>query len=142
MVRSAKPYQQYYPTAPGQSYLVEPEGGELNYDLAHKNPEKFYKHVMSQNLTKKQAKDHAGGTKVTTTQVKRKVGRILMLVLTKFVEAFRGKYTQAQLERAFNENSVKMVVQKHMNHKHIQLVDRETGQPVGPKEMSLIKNHS
>lgn len=72
---------------------MQPEGGEINYGLAQKNPEKFYKHVMSQNLTKKQARDTADGkTKVTTTLVRRKMSRILMLVLTKFVESFRGKY--------------------------------------------------
>ena len=86
----------------------------MTYDLAHKNPEKFYKHVMQQNLNKKTAKDSKGKTVVSETIVKRKVGRILMLVLTKFVEAFRGKYTQQQLEKAFNDNSVKVVVQKHM----------------------------
>jgi len=99
---------------------VEAQGGELNYDLATRNPEKFYKHVMSQDLKKHQARDDEHGrTKVSTTLVKRKVGRILMLVLSKFVDAFRGQYTQAQLEKAFNENSVKLVVQKHMTAKKI-----------------------
>jgi hypothetical protein len=49
---------------------------------------------MSQDLKKHQARDDEHGrTKVTTTLVKRKVGRILMLVLSKFVDAFRGQYT-------------------------------------------------
>jgi len=87
--------QQHYTTAPGQSYIVEAQGGELNYDLAKKNPEKFYKHVMSQDLKKHEARDdETGKTRVSTTLVKRKVGRILMLVLSKFVDAFRGQYTQ------------------------------------------------
>ena len=43
---------QFYTTAPGQSYFVEAEGGELNYDMAHTNPKKFYKQVMKQNLYK------------------------------------------------------------------------------------------
>lgn len=129
---------QHYTTAPGKSYVVEAEGGELNYDIAYKNPEKFYSQVMSQNLTKHTAKDTRGKTEVSTTIVKRKVGRILMLVLTKFVEAFRGQYTQRDLERAFNDNRVKTIIQKHVTQRNIQLMDKQTGQPVKPKEMSLI----
>lgn len=136
-----RPKQQHYTTAPGQSYTVEARGGELNYDLATKNPTKFYKHVMQQDLVKRGAKDDSNGkTKLSTTLVKRKVGRILMLVLSKFVDAFRGQYSQSQLERAFNDNSIKVVVQKHMNSKRIQLVDSCTGQPMAPKEMSIYGN--
>jgi hypothetical protein len=34
-------------TTTGKSYIVEPHGGKLNYDLAHKNPLKFYDQVFN-----------------------------------------------------------------------------------------------
>ncbi len=35
-------YKLTYSTSPGKSYVVEPHGGELNYALVDRNPEKFY----------------------------------------------------------------------------------------------------
>jgi hypothetical protein len=35
-------YSLTYCSSPGKSYVIEPHGGELNYDLVQKNPRKFY----------------------------------------------------------------------------------------------------
>lgn len=35
-------YSLTYCPSPGKSYVIEPHGGELKYNLAEKNPEKFY----------------------------------------------------------------------------------------------------
>lgn len=40
-----------YIASPKKSYVIEPKGGELNYNLAYKNPLKFYDKVMSQDIT-------------------------------------------------------------------------------------------
>jgi hypothetical protein len=45
-------YSQTYCVSPGKSYIIEPHGGELNYNLAHKNPLKFYDQVLNQDITK------------------------------------------------------------------------------------------
>lgn len=39
-------YDLCYTTEPGKSYVIEPEGGQLNYDLARKDPESFYDQVL------------------------------------------------------------------------------------------------
>jgi len=44
-------YGLHYTAAPGKSYLIEPKDGELNYDLAYRNPTKFYNRVMTQKVT-------------------------------------------------------------------------------------------
>lgn len=31
-----------YTTGPGKSYVIEPHGGSINYNLAKKDPNKFY----------------------------------------------------------------------------------------------------
>lgn len=35
-------YSIIYTTGPNKSYVIEPHGGELDYNLAEKNPLKFY----------------------------------------------------------------------------------------------------
>lgn len=44
-------YDLCYTTEPGKSYVIEPEGGELDYSQAQKDPIGFYDQVMSQNIT-------------------------------------------------------------------------------------------
>ncbi len=41
-------YSMTYISSPGKSYIIEPHDGELNYDLAKKNPNKFYDQVFNQ----------------------------------------------------------------------------------------------
>lgn len=35
-------YSLTYVPSPGKSYIIEPHGGEINYGMHKKNPEKFY----------------------------------------------------------------------------------------------------
>lgn len=45
-------YAFVYTPGPGKSYVIEPHGGELNYNLAKKDPLKFYDQVFNQDITK------------------------------------------------------------------------------------------
>lgn len=45
-------YALTYCSNPAKSYIVEPKGGEINYNLAMKNPEKFYEKVFNQEIKK------------------------------------------------------------------------------------------
>jgi hypothetical protein len=56
-------YDLVYTTEPGKSFVIEPEGGQLNYDLAHKNPESFYDQVLRQNINQTSAIDFRKGSK-------------------------------------------------------------------------------
>lgn len=40
-------YSQTYCISPGKSYVIEAQGGELPYEMADKNPEKFYSIVLN-----------------------------------------------------------------------------------------------
>lgn len=51
-LQSGNKYQLTYCPSPDRAYVVEPHEGELNYDQAHKNLDKFYKKVMNQDITK------------------------------------------------------------------------------------------
>lgn len=41
-----------YTPGPGKSYVIEPHGGSINYNIARKDPIKFYDQVFNQDLTK------------------------------------------------------------------------------------------
>ena len=45
-------YSLVYNTGPKNSYIIEPHGGQLDYNLAQKNPLKFYEQVFNQDITK------------------------------------------------------------------------------------------
>ena len=80
-------YDLCYTTEPGKSYVIEPEGGELDYSQAQKDPIGFYDQVMSQNITQTKARDTSPShgkrsykVELTNKSTHRKIGRILMLV--------------------------------------------------------------
>ena len=37
---------------PGKTYVIEPQGGELPYEMADASPSKFYSQVLNQNIKK------------------------------------------------------------------------------------------
>jgi hypothetical protein len=45
-------YAMTYTTCPDKSYVIEPIGGALNYNLVKKDPLKFYEQVFNQDITK------------------------------------------------------------------------------------------
>jgi hypothetical protein len=49
-MKASQAYKLHYTTSPDKSYVIEPRGGELDYNLAYKNPLKFYEQVMTQDI--------------------------------------------------------------------------------------------
>ena len=45
-------YSQTYCISPGKTYVIEPQGGELPYEIAEKSPTKFYRQVLHQDIKK------------------------------------------------------------------------------------------
>ena len=41
-MRRTSEYALHYTTEPGKSYIIEPNEGEIDYDLARKNSRAFY----------------------------------------------------------------------------------------------------
>lgn len=44
---STETYSLTYVASPKKTYVIQPQGGEINYDMAFKNPLKFYDNVMN-----------------------------------------------------------------------------------------------
>ena len=45
-------YSQIYSIEPGKTIVIEPQGGELPYELADSSPKKFYDMVLNQDVKK------------------------------------------------------------------------------------------
>jgi hypothetical protein len=83
----------HYTTSPDKSYVIEPKGGELDYNMAYKNPLKFYDQVMSQDIIQHKVRRNQGadgqeqsGYAFTSKVTKRKIGRILYAVQSKIAD--------------------------------------------------------
>lgn len=75
---------------------------------------------------------------ITSKMTHRKIGKVLTSVQDKMKEylATEKGYSAAQLNAAFNDTSVKQVIQKHMLQENIQLM--HDNQPVYRKAMTKI----
>ena len=49
-IKKTQDYNLTYVASPEKTYVIEPKGGEINYDLARKDPLKFYDYVMNQDI--------------------------------------------------------------------------------------------
>jgi hypothetical protein len=91
-IRNKQAYKLHYTSSPTKSYVIEPKGGEINYDLAYKNPVKFYDQVMKQEITQHKVQKNKASNKknapltITTKVTTRKIGRILYAVQSKLTE--------------------------------------------------------
>lgn len=136
-------YSLHYTSSPGKSYVIEPKGGELDYDLARRDPATFYDQVITQEVSQHKAKDlrSAEGRRqidITSKLTHRKISKVLNSVQDKMKQYLASEkgFTAAQLNAAFNDTSVKKVIQKHMLEENIQLVHEN--QPVYRKAMTKI----
>jgi hypothetical protein len=51
-LRRTQDYQLTYCPSPDRAYVIEPKGGEIDYDMAYKNPLKFIDQVLAQDIQK------------------------------------------------------------------------------------------
>jgi hypothetical protein len=59
-VERTQNYGLFYTSSPGKSYIIEPKGGELNYNQAYTDPLGFYNRVMTQDVVQHKVKDVSG----------------------------------------------------------------------------------
>jgi hypothetical protein len=67
-LRRTQDYSLTYCTSPDKAYVIEPQGGELNYDEAYEKPNAFYKKVMEQDIMEHKVR----GSKVVMAENSRK----------------------------------------------------------------------
>lgn len=85
-----------YVADPTSTYVIEPAGGEIDYDLARKNPLKFYDNVMKQDITEhKCAKEgKKSPLKYSCILTKRAIARVLTVIEKKLTNLIRQQTLQ------------------------------------------------
>ena len=84
-------YTLTYVASPDKTYVIEPKGGEIDYELAHKNPLKFYDNVMNQDIQEHSCAKKGGKRsplKYSSILTKRAISRVLFVIEIPFKEMF------------------------------------------------------
>jgi hypothetical protein len=102
--------------------LIEPKGGELDYDLAYTNPIKFYNSVISQDVIQHKVSREKGeveedGSYVrnhspsySSKMTRRKIGRIYVLVEQLILDLLKSRYhdlDDSKLYKALKDSFIK-----------------------------------
>ena len=88
-------YKLTYCSSPGKSYVVAPHGGELNYRLVDRNPEKFYHQVFNQDITQHKVKELSAKkhtVEISTKITKRPYMKIMEKIRTKIADRLKEKF--------------------------------------------------
>jgi hypothetical protein len=147
-VKRTQDYSLTYCSSPGRSYIIEPHGGELNYNLADKNLAKFFDHVFNQEITQHKVKE-AGGEResnlyhkhrveVTTKLTKRPYLKIMERIRHKLLEKLQqviGHEHGEVILAALNDRQIEQSIAKLMKEDRIRLLN-EQNQPVYQKQIS------
>lgn len=117
-IRSSDIYQLTYCSSPGKSFVVEPHGGELNYALVDRNPEKFYKQVFNQDITQTKVKEDRNHlVEISTKITKRPYMKIMEKIRSKIADRLIEKFGP----EAGNE-ILEALKDKHIEHQIILLL--------------------
>ena len=155
-------YSLTYTVDPKRTYVIQPREGEINYDIAEKNPLKFYDKVMNQDVLEHkianktrteviesprrtgemvQVKRKTKGLEMNTRLTKRAVGRILTAIQHKLhsmiVDFTGGEHNPEDVHEALADPLAKAVVQRHIQRGGMKLVD-DSNKTVYKTQMSLI----
>lgn len=119
-------YSQNYSIAPGQTVLMEAQGGELPYEMAYKKPSKFFNHVLNQDI-KRMDVNMKGELEYVWTQ--RPLLRLIIGVKVKIsdrIVAVIGEEFRPDVEAALAEGGViEGKVIDLMQNEEVDLVDNE-----------------
>lgn len=151
-LRRTQDYSLTYCTSPDKAYVIEPHSGEIDYELAYKNPLKFMDKVIGENVTKhkvgqnkemKQAQElkikmalAMGGKspkkkkiplQLTSKETKRKAGRIFASINVAIFKLLRkhSSLKDDELKKAMQSKPVIEQVRKSMVTGDIGLVDKD-----------------
>lgn len=132
-------YSLTYCTAPGKSYVIEPQGGQIDYDLHKKNPDQFYNQVFSQQITQHKVKGMPSPTRRSqTVQIKSKVTtrpymKIIEKVKTQLIQMLAEKlgieFRQDEIIEAMDAVDVYKQIKSMVAQGNLQIVD-QGGKPL------------
>jgi len=150
-ITATQDYQLTYVASPQKTYVIEPKGGEINYDLAFKNPLKFYDNVMNQDIREHSAtaKGRKSPLKYSNILTKRAIAKVLNAIerkLNKLIrqqtfEQFKSNnenINEAEFDEAMQDWEMEAALKRQLTDGGIKLLHKDSGSPVFVKETKLI----
>jgi len=116
-------YSQIYSIAPGSTYVIEAQGGELPYELAEKNPQKFYSQVLNQDIKRCKVKNRG---RLFFVWTQRPLLRIINSIKNKLLRRMSlelGPKFQKDIENALNDEEIQEEIKAMVENQEIELVD-------------------
>jgi len=118
-------YSQTYCISPGKSYVIEPQGGELPYEMAEKSPTKFYSRVLNQDI-KKCKVNMRGRLYFEWTQ--RPLLKIISHIKNKLIKKLTthlGDQFEEDIEKALEQSEIEDNIKEMVENELIELVDED-----------------
>lgn len=117
-------YSQIYSVAPGNTYVIEAQGGELPYDLAEQEPLKFYNLVLHQDIKRCHITNR--GRRLFFVWTQRPMLKIISSVKNKLVRRMSkelGRKFEKDIENAVNSAEIEEDIKQNIESGAIELTD-------------------
>ena len=121
-------YSQTYCISPGKSYVVEAQGGELDYEIAEKSPKKFYSKLLGQGVKKVSVANQ----KITQEWTQRAQVKTLDVIQNKLSEKIceeLGYQFQQDVQEALSLPKMQQLLMAMIGEGQIDLID-QSNQPL------------
>lgn len=118
-------YSQIYSIGPGNTYVIEAQGGELPYEMADKNPQKFYTQVLNQDIKRCRVKNR-GRLHFIWTQ--RPLLRIINSIKNKLLRRMSldmGPKFKKDIQQALDDPEIQENIKQMVENQEIDLLDEE-----------------
>ena len=128
-------YSITYCSSPGKSYVIEPHGGALNYDIAQKYPLKFYEQVFNQDITKHKMVEEEKSQERRKSQIsvkskvtKRPYLKIMDKIKTKLIQSLQKKIGEEfgeNIRLAIQDKTLQQTLRLLVEQDKIKLLDNQ-----------------
>lgn len=119
-------YSQNYNIAPGQSYLMEPQGGELPYEMAMKKPNKFFDYVLNQDIKRMDIKMRGELEYVWTQRPLLRLISCVKIKISDRIVAVIGEEYRPDVENALAQGGdIEDKLIDMMKNEEVEIVDNE-----------------
>ena len=131
-------YSQTYCISPGKSYVIEAQGGELPYDMAESNPQKFYSRVLNQDIKKCKVKMRG---RLFFMWTQRPLLRIIMSIKQKLFNRLQeeiGEEFGQEIADALDNEEIDENIKELVENDQIELIGHDN-KPLLKRQLTLLQ---
>jgi len=131
-------YSQIYSIAPGSTYVIEAQGGELPYEMAQKNPQQFYNRVLNQDIKKCRVNNRGRLFFIWTQRPLLKIINAVKKKLVKRMSVELGDQFAEDIQAALNNPEIQENLKEMVENNELELHD-EDGAPFLQRHLDELK---